>query len=150
MQPSSVFANKTAALVAADVSFLAAATLNKIHLASATFTPSLTLTLANLTEATFPGYAALVGGGTGTQFNFFDPATGNSVVEVKAPAGGWIFNTSGTTGLPQTVYGYYLTDNGSATLIGSALLPAPVTLNATNQYIEIPPVRFTFPPSPMT
>lgn len=150
MQPSQALANSASTLVAADTTNLAAATAVKLHLAAATFTPSLSLTVASFTEATFTGYAPLAAGATGTQVQFFDPATNNSIVEVKAPAGGWFFKTTASTGLPQTIFGSYLTDNGSANLLGSQLLTPSVTLTATGQGVEIPTVRFTFPPSPMT
>lgn len=150
MQPSSAMANQVSNLVAADTTQLAAATATKLHLAIASFTPSLSLVVGSFTEATFTGYAALAAGAIGAQLNFFDPATGNQIVEVKAPVGGWVWKVTGATGLPQTVYGSYLTDNGSAALLGSQLLPASVTLNAVNQGLEVPNVRFTFPPSPMS
>src|SRR5262249_50300990 len=114
------------------------------------FTPSLSLLISSFTEATFVGYSALAAGATGAQLNFFDPATGNALVEVKAPASGWFWKVTATTSLPQTIYGSYLSDNGSATLFGSQLLASPVTLTAINQGLEVPNVRFTFPPSPMT
>lgn len=150
MQPSSALANQVSNLVAGDTTMLAAATATKLHLAQAAFTPSLSLTVASFTEATFTGYAAAITGAVGAQLNYFDPATGNQIVECKAPVGGWVFKTTGATGLPQTIYGSYLTDNGSANLFGSQLLPSPVVLNAINQGLEVPNVRFTFPPSPMS
>lgn len=150
MQPSQALANQVSTLVAADATMLAAATALKLHLSQAAFTPGLGLTVASFTEATFTGYAALAAGATGTQNTFFDPATGNTVVEIKAPVGGWLFKTTASTGLPQTMYGYYLTDSTSATLYGSALLSPTVTLTATGQGVEVPNARFTFPPSPMS
>lgn len=150
MQPSQSLANKVSALLGADTTTLAAATALKLHLASAAFTPGLGLLLAGLTEATFQGYAAIAAGAAGAQNNFFDPATGNGIVEIKAPVGGWLFSCTGSTGLPQTIYGYYLTDNTTVTLWGSALLSPTVTVTASGQAVEVPNARFTFPPSPMT
>jgi hypothetical protein len=150
MQPSSVLANSASTLVAADVANLAAATATKLHLAIAAFVPSLALTMVSFTEATFTGYAPLAAGATGAQTQYFDPATGNSIVEVKAPAGGWFWKCTGGAGLPQTVYGSYLSDNGSANLLGSQLLANPITVTASGQGLEVPNVRFNFPPSPMT
>lgn len=150
MQPTFAMANQVSNLVATDTTQLAAATATKLHLASASFTPSLSLLIGSMTEATFTGYAALAAGATGAQLNYFDPATGNQIVEVKAPAGGWVFKCTGSTGLPQTIFGSYLSDNGSANLLGSQLLSPSVTLTAANQGLEVPNVRYTFPPSPMT
>jgi hypothetical protein len=151
MQPTTLLANKVGALMSADTTTLAAATAPKVHLASAAFTPSLGLLVGGLTEATFTGYAALAAGATGTQINYLDPVTGNQIVEIKAPLGGWIYNCTGSTGLPMTIYGYYLTDNTSANLYASALLPGgAITLTASGQSVELANARFTFPPSPMS
>lgn len=150
MQPTSTLANRVSSLIQTDTTTLAAAAALKLHLAMAAFTPSLTLLLAGLTEATFVGYAALAAGATGSQNQWFDPATGNSIVEMKAPVGGWTFSCSGATGLPQTIYGYYLTDGGVATLYASALLTPSITITASGQGIEVPNARFVFPPSPMS
>lgn len=151
MQPTSLLANQVSNLVATDVSQLANASAPKVHLAAASFAPSLSLLLAGLTEATFTGYAAMAAGSSGAQIRYFDPVTGNALVELKPPIGGWVFNCTANTSLPQTIYGYYVTDNGSANLYGTALMPnGSVTLTASGQAIELPNVRFTFPPSPMT
>jgi hypothetical protein len=131
------------ALVAADTTQLGSATALKVHLAIANFVPSPTLTVASFTEATFTGYAALLVG-TGTQISYVDPVTGLRTIELKAPAGGWNFKATAGTGLPQTVYGFYVTDNGSANLWLSALLATPVTLTASGQGLDIPAPRIAF------
>lgn len=151
MQPTSLLANQVSNLVATDTTQLAAATAPKLHLASAAFSPSLSLTLAGLTAATFVGYAPIAAGATGAQTRYFDPVSGNAFVELKPPVGGWIFNCTGGAGLPQTIYGYYMTDNGIANLYASSLLPAgSVTITASGQSIEIANARLTFPASPMS
>lgn len=150
MQPGSALANKVVNLVAGDVGSLGAATAVKLHLASAAFVPSLTTTVAGLTEATFAGYAAIAAGATGLQQNFFDPATGNGIVEIIPPLGGWHWVTASATGLPQTLYGSYLTDNGNVQLWGSQLFQTPIVLTASGQGVDVVNARFTFPPSPMS
>ncbi len=141
--PTLTLQNQIATLIAADTTTLAAATAMKVHLAIAPFTPSNTLTVASFTEATFTGYAALLAA-TGTQLTYTDPITGQITIEIKPPAAGWNFKATAGTGLPQTIYGAYLTDNGSATLYGSFLLPTPITLTAANQGFDIPVPRFQF------
>jgi hypothetical protein len=133
--------NRTGALLNGDTTTLApAASPPKVHLAQAAFTPSPALLLAGLTEATFQGYAALLCA-INAQQNFTDPVSGQQCVQMVEPLGGWHFTTTGTTGLPQTIYGYYLTDNGNLTLYASALFPAPITLTASGQAIDINQVR---------
>jgi hypothetical protein len=150
MIPGQTIINRLVALLAGDTTTLASATLAcKVHLAQAAFTPAPGLTVASFTEATFQGYAALAAG-LNTQQVFFDPATGNQILQMLEPAGGWHWGTTGTTSLPQTIYGWYMTDNASATVYGSALLPSPVVLNAASQGVDVPQVRYTFPPIPMT
>lgn len=150
MIPGQSLINQLVALLSADATTLApASSANKVHLAQAAFTPAASLTVAGLTEATFTGYAALLAG-VSTQQVFFDPATGNTILQILEPAGGWHWKTTAATGLPQTIYGYYLTDNGTTTVYGSALFTTPIVLNGSGQGIDIAQVRFTFPPVPMT
>jgi hypothetical protein len=143
--PTNTLLARLQTLLQTDTGSIASATLAcKVHLAIAAFTPSVTLTIANLTEATFTGYAALVGG-TGNQQAFFDPVTGQRQVQLLEPAGGWHWQASGTTGLPMTVYGWYVTDNGVANLYGSALFPTPITLTNIGDAVDVPNIRFAIP-----
>lgn len=145
MTPSNFLLNRLGTLLSGDTGSIASATLaSKVHLASAAFTPGPGLTIASFTEATFPGYAALVGG-TGAQQLFTDPLTGFQSVQLLAPAGGWHWATTSSTGLPQTIYGTYVTDNGTTNLFGSALFPTPFILNATGQGVDAPVQRWEIP-----
>lgn len=130
-------------LQAADTGTFANATAMNLHLASAAFVPSLDLAIGSLTEATFTGYAAIAGV-SGTQPTYYDIATGLRVIELKPPSGGWHFACTGSTSLPQTIYGYYLTDHTNAILYGSALLPSPITLTASGQGFDLSPIKFAF------
>jgi hypothetical protein len=146
MVPSQFLVNRIQALLATDTTTLApAASACKVHLAMAAFVPSAALLIGGLTEATFTGYAALLAG-TGTQQSFNDVASGGRVVQLLEPAGGWHWQTTGTTGLPMTIYGWYVTDNGTTTLYGSALFATPVLLTLTGDSVDIPQVRILIPP----
>lgn len=150
MTPGQTLINRLVALLAADATTLApAASNNKVHLAIAAFTPAPALTPAGLTEATFTGYTAL-SAGLSTQQVFFDPATGNQILQILEPAGGWHWATTGSVGLPQTVYGYWLSDNGNTTVYGSAAFATPIVLGSSGQGVDIAQVRFTFPAVPMS
>lgn len=145
MIPGQTLLNRVGTLLGADTSSLApAANPPKIHLAMAAFTPALALTPGSFTEATFVGYAALLAA-VGAQLVFFDPVTGYQNVELTPPAGGWRFSVTGTTGLPQVIYGYYITDNGVTVVYGSALFANPINLTASGQAIELPPLRWAVP-----
>lgn len=146
MTPTKALLDRVATLLASDTTTLAPASLaTKVHLAVAPFTPGPNLTPSSFTEASFTGYSAL-SAGTGTQQEFFDPATGNRIIQVLEPAGGWHWQATGSSGLPQTVYGYYITDNGGTTLYGSALLSSPVTLQSSGDGVDVGNVRFGLVP----
>jgi hypothetical protein len=150
MIPGQTLINRLITLLAGDTTTLAPAASNvKAHLAAATFTPSPALTVGSFTEATFTGYAALLAG-LNAQQSFVDSATGNQIIQLLEPAGGWHWATTAATSLPMTIFGYYVTDNASAVLYGSALLTTPITLTASGQGVDVAQIRLTFPPIPMT
>jgi hypothetical protein len=134
--------NRLATLLGTDATTLApAASPPKLHLAQAPFTPTPALLIAGLTEATFQGYAALVCAINAQQV-FQDPVSGLQCIQMIEPLGGWHFLSSGVTGLPQTIYGYYLTDSAGVTLYASALFPTPIAVTAFPQAIDVNQARF--------
>lgn len=138
------------ALLAADSTTLAPAiTANQIALISDPFTPDENLVIGGLTLANFVTSTPLAGS-TGAQSVAIDPATGDQVITIKVPAGGWRWVTTGLTNLPQTIYGFALTDSTGATLIGVAALPVPVTLTAIGQQVDLGEVTITFVKTPMS
>lgn len=150
MVPSNAILNATQDLLAQDPTTLAPAALAlHAHLAASSFTPAPGLDIASLTEAAFGGYAAL-DAGLGACEEFVDPVSGIRIIQLNEPAGGWHWQVNPATGLPTQIFGYYVSDNADAVLYGSALLPTPITLNALNQAIDIPWIRFTFVPPTFT
>jgi hypothetical protein len=143
MTPTNVILAQIPALLAADTTTLAAALALKVHLSQANFTPGPALIVGSFTEANFSGYAAL-SPTPGSQNVFIDPATGLRTVELKAPLGGWVFITTGVANLPQTIYGFYVTDNAGAVLYASQLLATPIPLTVSGQGIVLPDIRFSF------
>lgn len=143
MQPTRALWRAGPDLLAADTGTLAAATALHVHLAAAPFVPSLDLTLGDLTEATFTGSAAKLCG-TGTQPIFYDGVDGLLTIQMKEPAGGFLFECTADPVSPETIYGIYLTDTADAVLWGSALLPAPVTIDAAGQGVDAGEVTFKF------
>jgi len=144
MVPSNVILDELQTLLATDATTLAdPANALHVHLAVNGFTPGNALTVADFTEATFTGATALAAG-LGAQQEFTDPATGDRCVQLLEPAGGWHWVCTAGTGLPQTVYGYYVTDNTDAVLYGCDRLDTPMVINATGQAVDIPYVRFAF------
>jgi len=144
MTPSNAILDAIANLFANDPATIAPVALAvHVHLAKAAFTPTPSLDIASLVEASFDGGSPL-SAGVGPQQEFLDPASGQRIVQLLEPSGGWHWVTTGITDLPQTIFGWYATDNTDAVLYGSGLLAIPVVLNAIGQGIDIPQIRYTF------
>jgi len=141
-----------AALIGADTANLAEATpFVALHLAMAAFTEDVALEVGDLVEATFDGYAAIHAASAATQV-FIDPVTGLWVLQVREPAGGWHWVTSGTTNLPQTIYGYYITNAAGTTLLGVHRFATEeqVLLQVAGQGVDVPQARFYLSSDPLT
>lgn len=143
MLPVKVLRESIGAAFAADTAYLAAASAPKVKLAMADFTASDDLVVGSLTEATFDGYAAKTPT-AGAQQVAVDPVTGEQIVTLVEPVGGWRWVSSGVTNLPQTIYGFYLVDNAGTALLGAEKLDTPVTITASGQEINIGRVTFRF------
>ena len=142
MTPGSILLDALATLIADDVATLASVTAMHLHLAMAPFSPSSNLIVADFTEATFTG-ATAKDAGTGNQTVFTDPVTGLRTIQIKEPAGGWTWVCTAGTGLPQTIYGVYLTDNGDTHLYGSMLLDTPITITTSGQGVHVGYITFS-------
>jgi len=142
MVPTQVMLDSVAKEIATDTSVLAAALFLQIFLIKAPFTPGPTLTVAGLTQADFAGSTALANT-SATMLKYKDSSTGEWLVEVPPPAGGWHWQTtSEVTNLPQSIYGWGLMDSTGAVLYGTSLFPAPILLNDISQGVDIPAVNF--------
>lgn len=147
MTPGQAILTQVANLLATDATTLAPAAGGvAVKLASNSFSPSPGLSLASLTEATFPGYTAK-NAGVGPQQLFGDPITQYLIVQLLEPAGGWTWLSTGAPPVAETIFGFYVTNNGGTVLYGSALLAAPITINGGGQGVSVGVIRFTFPPT---
>lgn len=123
-------------LLAADAATLAPVALaNKVALVKASFVLNEDLVLGTLTLADFTG-STPIAGVVGAQQSGVDPVTGDQVVTILPPAGGYRFEATNAANLPQTIYGYIITDNAGAVLLGAALFPVPITLTGAGQYVD--------------
>jgi hypothetical protein len=136
-------------LLAADVALLAPVAANKIALVNANFALTENLLLGALSFATFTGSAPLAGA-AGAQGVGTDPITGDQLITILAPAGGWRFVCTGAPALPETIYGYALTDSAGAVLLGAALLITPITIRNVGDEIDLGSVPITFVAQPMS
>lgn len=150
MKPMKAVRLQLGELLAADATTLAPATdANKIALISADFTETESLVIGDLTLASFTGSTPKAGA-TGSQQAGIDPATGEQVVTILQPAGGYRFECTGAPSVPETIYGYALTDNGGTTLLGVHKLDTPVQITNVGDFVDTGPVELRFVVSPMS
>lgn len=129
--------NAAAALLAGDTATLApAANAIYIKLVKNNIVPSESITFADVQLADFDGSTELAIG-LNAQPEAYDPITDDSVIDLKPPAGGFRWETTGVTNLPETIYGYVLLNNAKDTVWASALLDAPIPLTLIGQRIDL-------------
>lgn len=137
-------------LLAADDTTLAPATdANKVALIASPFTPSENLVIGDLTLATFTGSTPLAGA-TGTQQVGVNPATGDQIITIKDPAGGYRWECSATPTAPETIYGFALMDNAGAVLLAVEAFDTPITISASGEEINLGTVKMTMVADPLS
>lgn len=145
MVPTKLVENAMRDALAADAGTLAPPALaNRVYLVAAPFVPGRLTDVAGLTLATFAGSGHKVVG-VGTQQAFYDPATDRNIVQLLEPAGGWHWQASLAPAAPEVIYGYVVTDNGATVTLGSDLLPAPVTIQAVGDAVDVGEIRIPIP-----
>jgi len=120
---------------------------NKLRLMQNNPSISSTTVVGDLLEADFGGYAAKTATAGAAVVN--DPLTGNILLRIPDIAGGWDFLTSGTTNLPQTIYGAYVTDAAGAILLGAVKFPTPIVLTATAQIVQVDDLNWVLTNPPL-
>lgn len=103
--------------------------LRQIILFQNNYTPGPPSVLANLTPASFPGYAA-VSLGTG----YSAPVDDGTYLKSNAPIA--LFPCTATPGSPQTIYGYGVVQNGTD-LLWAQRFAASTTISAVGQAIVV-------------
>lgn len=136
-------------LLAADVDTLAPVAANKIALVALAFALTENLTVAGLTFATFTG-STPKGGVAGDQQAGISPLTGEQVITILSPVGGWRWECTAAPAAPETIFGFALLDTTLATLLGAAILDAPVTITSVGDFIDLGAVDMRFVVQPLT
>lgn len=145
MRATRALRNAAMSLLAADATLLApAADAIYVGLVMNDIAPSEATVFADIVLATFDGHAELAVG-VGTQPEGFDPATDDSIIDLKSPAGGFRWETTGVTNLPQTIYGYVLLDHAKTLVLAAESLPTPIVLTAADQRIDLGEVSLRLP-----
>lgn len=130
-------------LLGMDTTTLSGMATLRVGLVKEPFVPSPSLAYGDLTFANFDGSTAKTPV-SGDQPESLDPATGDALLDILPPAGGWRWETTGLTNLPQTVYGFALYNTAGTVLYASELLDIPVELNDVNQTVILASVRMRF------
>lgn len=113
----------------------------KVGLISAMFNPSIDLVMGDLAICQLTGLVPLAGV-AGPQNEAIDADTGESLVDVKVPAGGFRWETPGDFVGLVVVYGFALGNNAFDVLYGTHLLQEPILLTAANEAITAPRLQF--------
>jgi hypothetical protein len=137
------------ALLAADTTTLAAATANEIMLLNANFALSENLTIGSLSPATFIG-STPIPGASGPQGVGTDPTSGDQLITILAPAGGWRWVCTTAPGTPETIWGFALVNHGATVLLAAELLEVPVAIANVGDEIDLGSVPITFVLQPMS
>jgi len=116
----------------------------KVGLFTNNIQPNADTVLADLTEASFTGYAKVTTT-TGDSETQNDPLSGERVVYFPPPAGGFHFEATATPGAPVNVYGFFLCDNAGTTLLGAQHFGSPIVISGVGQAINIAEVGIRFP-----
>ena len=122
---------------------------NIIRLVAGEFTPDENLVVADLTFATFTGSTAL-DVGLDDQLVGIDPTTGEQLITLIEPVGGWRWECTATPGAPQNIYGFALLTAASAALLAVEAFPEPITIQEIGQEINLGTAKFTVTLSPMS
>jgi len=131
--------------LASDTATLAqAADPNHMVLIASDFIPSEALVLADVDLASFDG-SDPIEIELGAQPSGFEPGTDDSSISFSPPVGGFRWETTGITNLPQTIYGFAVMNEAETTILASELLPTPITLTVVNQVVEIPRAELILP-----
>jgi len=135
MIPSTAFLQQAATAVAVTVPPWGAAAY-KIGLIKDAFTPSPSLVKADVVMADFTDSDPKDLNETTAKFGI-DPITGDWLLVLTPPAGGWIWATPDTVNLPQTIYGWCLLNTAGTVLLGSDLIDPPVAVTAALDVVDL-------------
>jgi len=120
---------------------------NKAALIAADFTVTENLAIGDLTLASFTGSTPKTAG-TGAQSVGIDPATGQQIITILAPAGGWVWECTVTPGAPETIFGIALTDNAGAVLLAVLKFQTAVVISAAGQQVSQGNITITMVANP--
>lgn len=117
---------------------------NYVSLILSAFTPGDAALLAGFSIPTTGGLAPKVVGAV-PPLTSIDPLTGQIVLTMIAPLGGWQWVTTDTVGLNVTVFGFAVRFSGVGAWIACEQLPEPVILTGIGQEVTLREVSVRLP-----
>lgn len=137
-------------LLAADDTTLApAANGNKVALVKANFNPEENMEVGDITLADFNGSTPKLCG-TGTQQVGIDPATGDQLITILEPAGGFRFECGADPDPAQDIFGFALLNNDLTVLLGLEKFDEAVTIAEAGQEINLGTVKMRLVTEPLS
>lgn len=100
--------------------------------------------------ATTNGLSTIIPLEVGSQLESIDPATGDIIVTLKTPLGGWRWESTATPGTPETVYGLVVVNEDEDKVYGSKKLSEQFVCNANNQAVDFGTLSFRIPVAGIT
>jgi len=147
MIASSALSNSGAIKVASDATKLADPVGIQICLAKQPFAPSATLVIGDLVEADFAGYLPIQGPG-GNQFWGYAADNASLLINIgQWPTGPAIWRTASAAALPQTIYGFWISDIVTGLVVyASGLLDDPEILSRAGQFVSLDALFLRYKP----
>lgn len=121
----------------------------EVYLVTNAFTPDENLTTADFTLATFTGFAAIKGE-DGDQLAGTDPLTGEQIMTLITPLGGWHWECTAAPGTPETITGFIVTEKATGDLQAMQLLDNPIVIEFVGDTVDLGTITIRFVARPMS
>jgi len=150
MTPSKALRLQIGELLAADTTTLAqAANENTVSLIISDFTEDEDLEPGDVDFATFTG-SAPIDVELGDQAAGIDPITGDQVISLVPPVGGFRYECTAAPASPEVVFGYMLRNAAGTVNFGTKKLTEPVTIENVSDFVDLGIPEFRVSASPIS
>jgi len=129
-----------------DLPAFTLATLGDVVPIKSPYTPEIGLLLGDIELADFTPVGDLQITQSAVPNASVDPETGDPMLTVVPPVGGWYWETADAVNLPQLIYGYAVINAAGDTLVAvTDPLPDPITLEAAGESLNAGILTFRLP-----
>jgi len=134
------FLDKAIAVIAADTTTFANSDRIQVQLIASPFTEVVDLDMGTLVNPTNSGISGRKEG-SGAGDVTIDPISGERLIDVPAPAGGWRWETTSVFAGNETIYGYAICIGDGGNPLAVEHFDEPIEVTAAGQVIDIARVR---------